>query len=246
MKICVTQVQSAKGDIHHNIDHHIKIIRQIPLPTDVIIFPELSLTNYEPELAEMLAIRPDDGRLDVFQEISNSRQVTIGVGAPLKNERGISIGMILFHPGQPRQTYAKKYLHADELPYFVSGRNAAMVIAPHPQAALAICYELSVPEHAAEAAANGATIYLASVAKFKNGVIKASERLADIGRSYGMTVLMSNATGPADNGVCAGGSAVWNDQGELLAQLGDAEEGYLIYDTVTGTVVTKNSYSFSE
>jgi predicted amidohydrolase len=44
---------------------------------------------------------------------------------------------------------------------------------------------------------------------------------------------MANAVGQADGEECAGKSAIWNDKGELLAQLDGQREGLLILDTDT-------------
>jgi len=44
---------------------------------------------------------------------------------------------------------------------------------------------------------------------------------------------MSNCLGKNDDFVSSGNSAIWNNKGELLAHLNDADEGILIYDTET-------------
>src|SRR6218665_3393965 len=112
MKICVAQTRSIKGNVLKNIENHLKFIElAIAFRADLIIFPELSLTGYEPELAVQLASDADDARLQVFQEISDKNQVTIGVGMPIKSPAGIRIGMIIFQPEQDRLVYAKQYLH---------------------------------------------------------------------------------------------------------------------------------------
>jgi len=49
--------------------------------------------------------------------------LTIGAGIPTRTEGGVLYHMMLFQPGKPRETYSKKYLHADEEPFFVSGPN---------------------------------------------------------------------------------------------------------------------------
>ena len=111
MKICVTQTRPVKGDIETNIDNHKKLINlAVSNGADTVIFPELSITGYEPELSKELAIDLNDSRFDVFQNISDARQITIGVGAPIKNNGGICISMILFQPHKARQLYSKKYL----------------------------------------------------------------------------------------------------------------------------------------
>jgi predicted amidohydrolase len=234
----VAQTRPITGDIQGNIKSHQQFIEMAAAHhAAVIIFPELSLTGYEPTWAEELAMNAGDGRFHPFQHMANARQLTIGVGAPIIQGAGVCIGMLLFQPGQPRQLYAKQYLHPDEEPYFVSGQGTGGFIGGGNRLALAICYELSVPAHAANAHQNGAEIYVASVAKYAHGVDTAVPRLAQIANQYGMTVLMANSVGLADGDECAGSSAAWNDKGELVGQLDDASEGVLIFDTDTQEVI---------
>ncbi|MEQ1587878.1 MAG: carbon-nitrogen hydrolase family protein [Cyclobacteriaceae bacterium] len=123
MKICVAQTKAVTGDILRNIENHKKVIElAVSFGTEVVIFPELSLTGYEPTLAKELASSQDDPRLDEFQIISDTNAVTIGVGMPTKSHTGICISMILFQPKQPRQMYSKKYLHPDEEAFFVANK----------------------------------------------------------------------------------------------------------------------------
>lgn len=232
MKICLAQTRPVKGDIQRNIENHKKLIElAISHGSDLVVFPELSLTGYESRLAEALAMDQHDGRLDVFQRISDGKQVTIGVGAPTKSDGGVCISMFLFQPQKERQTYSKKYIHADEEPFFVSGESFTDFEVNKTRIALAICYELSVPVHAENAFRSGAKIYIASVAKSQSGVERASKRLADIASNYAMTVFMANCIGPSDGFEAAGQSAVWDDKGQLLGQLNDVDEGILMLDT---------------
>ena len=240
MKICVAQTRPVKADILTNIINHKKLIDlAVAHGADSIIFPELSLTGYEPGLAKELATDQDDNRLNVFQEISDTSQITIGVGAPIKNNKGICISMIIFQPHKARQIYSKKYLHFDEEEYFVSGQNSAGLPVSNSNMAIAICYELSVPEHAENAFKNGAKIYIASVAKSADGVDKATKTLADIGEKYSMAVLMSNSVGQADGFECAGKTSIWNNKGVLAGQLNDTNEGILIIDTDTEELIER-------
>jgi predicted amidohydrolase len=240
MKICVAQTRPVKGDIQKNIVHHKKLIHlALANGADTIIFPELSITSYEPELARDLATDLGDSRFDTFQKISDINQVTIGIGSPTKSDSGTCISMILFQPGQKRQLYSKQYLHPDEEPFFVSGQNNITLVGNNANTAIAICYEISVPAHAEAAFKNGAQIYIASVAKTAIGVEKAMERLSEIGNKYSMTVLMSNCIGECGGMECTGSTTVWNNKGLLKAQLNDTDEGILIYDTDTQEVIEK-------
>ncbi len=240
MKICAAQTRPVKGDIQSNIDNHKKLIGlAVSKGAETIIFPELSLTGYKPELSKELATDQDDSRFDDFQKISDATQITIGVGVPTKNNTGICISMVLFQPHKVRQTYSKKYLHPDEEEFFISGQSTIDLISNKPNIAFAICYELSVPEHSENAFKSGAEIYIASVAKFVNGIDKALTRLSDIANKYSMTVLMSNCVGQCDDFECAGKTSIWNNKGLLAGQLNDTNEGIIIIDTDTQELIEK-------
>lgn len=241
MKIAVAQTRPVKGDIQSNISNHRKWIdRAVSKGADSIIFPELSLTGYEPSLSKDLATDQNDSRFDDFQHISDHHRIAIGAGMPVKSDSGILIAMIIFQPHQPRQIYSKQYLHSDEEPYFVSGQHIPVLTEGRDKIAMAICYELSVPAHAANAYNNGAEIYMVSVAKTAGGVENAAKTLSGIAGKYGMTVLMSNSVGLCEDGLCAGRTAVWDNKGLLLAQLNDTDEGIIIFDTVTGELIKMN------
>ena len=149
--------------------------------------------------------------------------------------------MVIFQPHKARTTYSKKYIHPDEEPFFISGQNFGCLPGTKPKIGLAICYELSIPEHSENAHQCGAEVYIASVAKTAEGVEKAHKSLSEIAGKYSMTVLMSNCVGHCDNFESAGRTAIWNNKGVLMAQLGSDEEGILIVDTDTQEI-TELSY----
>jgi predicted amidohydrolase len=222
------------GDIKRNIEKHKRLIDlAIAKGADIIIFPELSLTGYEPKLAKTLATTPDDIRFNDFQKVSDANSIVIGVGMPTKGNAGICISMILFQPHQSKLVYSKKYIHPDEEEFFISGENLSCLKIKETNVALAICYELSIPEHSASAFESGAQVYIASVAKSVNGVEKASKSLSEIARRYSMTVLMANCIGPSDDFEGAGKTSIWNDKGLLTGELNDIDEGILVMDTET-------------
>jgi predicted amidohydrolase len=242
MRICAAQTRPITGDIPSNIAGHKRLLDlAVSGGAELVIFPELSLTGYEPRLARELATDADDGRLEEFQRISDARLLTIGVGLPLRDGAGVSIGMVIFQPGEARQVYAKRYLDSDEEPFFVGGRSSVGLLCGGAKIALAICYELSVPEHAEDAFRSGARIYFASAAKSAAQVERASRRLSEIAREYSMTALMSNCVGRCDNFESAGGSAAWDDKGLLLGRLNDADEGIIVVDTDTQEVFEKTA-----
>jgi predicted amidohydrolase len=240
MKIGVAQTRPVKGDIHANIAQHKKLIAlAVELEANMLVFPELSITGYEPGLAGELATTQDDERFDDFQLISNGSKVVIGVGAPIQAGTGVMIGMVIFQPNKPRETYNKQHLHADELPFFIPGDTQHFLEGDKDKIALAICYEVFVPEHVIGAAANGATVYLCSVAKSAAGVARAVGTLTDAARNHHLSILMANGVGHCDDFDCGGKTMVIDNEGQLLAQLDDQQEGILIYDTETKAIIEK-------
>ncbi|WP_276480323.1 carbon-nitrogen hydrolase family protein [Paraflavitalea pollutisoli] len=232
MKIAVAQTSPVKGDIAANLSKHQQMAESAAaLGARLVVFPELSITGYEPELAKELAADQNDPRLEPLQSLSNEYGITIGVGMPIAVEGSLpQIGLIFFQPDQPRITYAKQHLHADEIPYFSPGNQQVYLELSGFKIGLAICYELSVPEHAANVHQAGADIYLVSEAKTVPGVEKAIHTLTDTSARYDMAVLMSNCIGLCDNTICGGRSAVWDNKGNLLTELEADQEGILVLD----------------
>ena len=238
MKIGIAQTKPIPGDLAANIANHAQWIeRAVMNGVELLIFPELSLTGYEPTLAKELALEPDDPRLDDIQALSDTHGISVGVGVPTPYKTDLRISLLVFRPHTPRHVYSKTYLHPDEEAFFVPGQSAPRIQVNHTNIALAICYEIFVPEHWESALKSGPEIYVASVAKFVDGIHKAVGRLSTLARDGRIPVCMSNCVGFADGSHCAGKSSVWNDQGLLIGQLNDVDEGMLIFDTASQMLV---------
>jgi len=238
MKICIAQTESKKEQIKDNIENHKKWIDiAISNKADLIIFPELSLTGYEPELAKELATDQNDLRLDEFQKISDLNKITIGIGLPTKSELGINISMVLFQPNALRRTYSKQNLHSDELPYFVQGNEQVILKIKNRKIAPAICYESLQPEHSKNAVGLGAELYVASLAKEQKGIEKAVKHFSKVAEKYSMPVLMVNCIGYCDNFKSVGQSSIWDKKGTLIEQLNTKNEGIIIFDTETNKLI---------
>lgn len=237
MKLCVAQIQSEAGGITANINSHIELIQSaIPYHPDIIVFPELSLSGYEPALAKDLPSSPNDVQFKALREKANKNNVTIAVGIPLKCKSNVQIGMLIFQPGQPPITYAKQLLHKDEYPYFIKGEKEVFVEMGDSRFAPAICFESLQDSHAEKAFNHGANVYMATVAKHTKGLKQGMNHFPKVAKKYGMTVLMSNLVGPSDDFISVGQSAIWNDKGALVGQLNDSQEGWIMFDTVTAEV----------
>ena len=235
MKIGGVQLRAVAGDVAGNATKHLKCIEGAASQgVDLVFFPELSLTGYEPRLAKSLATSQDDHRLDIFQRHSESHSIIIGLGLPLSVGTDVQVGMVWFVPNEPRRSYAKQQLHSDEVPFFVAGNTSLVLEAGVHKLAPAICHESLQPSHADNAARLGADVYLASVAKPAGPLAKAVVHYPAIARRHSMYIVMADCVGPSDDFVSVGQSAVWNNHGDLLAQMDGESEGIVILDTVSG------------
>lgn len=236
MKLCAAQLGSLKGDVAANVRRHLACIEKAAnVGAAVIVFPELSLTGYEPSIARQAALPLGSPHLDPLQAASDRLGIIVAAGLPLPTPKGIQIGMPIFTPSAPRQAYAKQRLHEDELPYFHAGASTSLIQAAQHRIAPAICYESMFMAHAASAKERGADIYLVSVAKTAKGVGQGHAHYPQVARELGLVVLMANCVGPADHFVAAGGSAAWDSEGRLLGCLDPHSEGMLLLDTEAGT-----------
>lgn len=232
MKICAVQYRSVMGHLAANIERQLDHIRAAASQgAELVFFPELSLTGYEPATAAACALDEADARLEVFQQASDALGIRIGVSAPLRVTAGIRIGQWWFAPREPFRIYAKQILHADELPYFVPGSEQLAMSIGRSIVAPAICFESLQAAHAARAAELGANVYLASVAKSASGVEKARIHYPVIARRHRMSVVMANSVGRVDDYIGAGCSAAWAPDGRVIGELDGNNEGLLIAET---------------
>ncbi|MBB6372602.1 carbon-nitrogen hydrolase family protein [Chryseobacterium shigense] len=232
MKIAAAQISPVKGNILENIEKHKMIIKAaIDHNVDLIIFPELSITGYEPELAEQLSIHYEDSVLDIFQKTADENNISITVGMPTKFDDLLFVSSIIFQPGKRRNVYLKRNLFPTETGIFSKGNGFFQMEVLQKKISLAICYDLSDPLHSQEAYQAGSDIYTASVLNSVNGINDDLVKLSNIAAKYHMYVLMANFTGKSGGYECAGKSSVWSKEGSLLGQLNGEDEGILILDT---------------
>jgi predicted amidohydrolase len=240
MRICAAQTKPIKGNFEQNIQNHLDLLAlAIDAEADLVVFPELSISGYEPTLVKDLATTSEDKRFDVFQAKAHEHDMVITIGSPLLNNGDICIGLVVFQPFKKRTTYLKKHLFPTEKVFFKSGLGITNLNIKDVNVGLAICYEISVPEHQKVASDNGAEIYIASVVESIEGIDKAVSKMSKTARDYSMITLMANCIGTSGEYECAGKSSIWNQEGELLGELSGTEEGVLVYDTESKETIIK-------
>ena len=78
MKIALAQLDSAIGDISGNRTRHLEMVHMAAShQANLIVFPELSLTSYAPDLAEETAMTIRDPKLQVFSKASQQLKIRL-------------------------------------------------------------------------------------------------------------------------------------------------------------------------
>jgi predicted amidohydrolase len=223
MTICIAAAQSpsAAGDVEANVRTHVRFIdASRAAGVDLLVFPELSLSGYEPSLLGGCALTPSDTRLAPIRDAARAAHMTVIVGAPQQcGGEGLPyIAAFAFAPDGTVDVYRKQYLHAGEEQYVQAGEIGAHCreLNGH-RYALAICADTTHRTHAAAAAQAGAALYLAGVLISKNGYEHDAALMHRYAADFGIGVLMANHAAPSGGYDVAGRSALWAPGGALLA-----------------------------
>lgn len=220
-EITVAAVQSvaAPGDLSRAVSDHARLaIQAAHQGARLAVFPELSLTGYSLALTAADALTPDDPRLQLLQQVADANDIVIVAGAPVTSAHGLHIGAFCFCPRRPALIHTKRFLHAGEEQTFVPGASGGPFPIHDHVVGIAICAEMTHPEHAAEAARQGANLYAASCFITPNGYARDTALLAGHARQHRMMVLMANFGHGNDTWPSAGRSAIWSHSGELLIE----------------------------
>lgn len=235
-KIAAAQVASVRGDIVGNIAAHTAAIEAAAAHgVSVLIFPELSLTGYEPDLAAELATTATDERLVALPTLARRHRIDVVVGAPLRNGTAKpNLGAILFAADGTTHTYAKMHLGTGERAFFTAGGEPLVFTASGHAIGLAICADSSQPSHPRAYADAGSAIYAAGV--FLNAEWFATDvpRLAGYASEFRMLVVMANHADSVGTFRSVGRSAVWVPGGALLAQADGSESCLVIASSGRG------------
>ncbi|MEW2547613.1 carbon-nitrogen hydrolase family protein [Streptomyces sp. NPDC047002] len=196
----------------------------------VVVLPELHLPGYD--LATLAAdpraqIPVDDPesvtdpRLDPLRASAQSTGATILVGAALRGPHGsLTNSLLAVRPtGTVSAVYDKQHLwHADEAALFRAGRHTSVLDVDGWRLGLAICYDMSFPEHARAAAVAGADAYVCASAFASGNEHRARVYMA--ARALENTVysvFVNPVGGPADR-PCSGASLLYGPDGTLLTE----------------------------
>ncbi len=122
--IAAAQSCAHPADLPRNLDDHLRLMRIAQARgVRLLVFPELSLTGYEPSAAAALAQPADTPLLQPLRQLAEQARMTTVVGLPLrspKHAKPLIAALILGADGS-LGVYAKQHLHAGEERHFSAG-----------------------------------------------------------------------------------------------------------------------------
>ncbi|MDR9829025.1 carbon-nitrogen hydrolase family protein [Vibrio sp. FNV 38] len=234
--ISLAQIPIVRGDLCGNIKNHIKMIKQSSyFKADVVVFPELSLTGYELDLADELAFAPEALSFEELSQASVENEIIVIAGCPLKSEHSLkpTIGAVICFPDGSVQFYSKQYLHEGESKYCSFGSTDYFFTVNGYQIGLAICADFTAPEHSQRAKKLGADIYVVSALISNSGFVPDSKLLSEIASEHRIPVLLSNHMSETGDWDTCGKSSVWDRLGKLAVGSSGKESG-LVLCTIAG------------
>lgn len=159
--IAAAQSCAHPADLPRNLDDHLRLMRIAQARgVRLLVFPELSLTGYEPSAAAALAQPADTPLLQPLRQLAEQARMTTVVGLPLrspKHAKPLIAALILGADGS-LGVYAKQHLHAGEERHFSAGDGGPLLEIDGLPMALAVCADFSQPSHPAHAARAGARL----------------------------------------------------------------------------------------
>lgn len=240
MKVYLAQLNPKVGDLEGNLVQ-LEQVLATNTGTDLIVFPELSLTGYPPK---DLLLRGDFLRYlqDCLTRLlvisANYPQVALVVGLPWHEGDCLFNSAIVVQAGeiigkQSKRTLTKFRLF-DESRYFSPGSDHVLVKLGEEVVGLALGLELDL-ELAFELKSQGATLIVNPCAiPFQvRKDAKYREQLRSIAVEAGVPLLRVNQVGGNDELIFAGGSCAMAPSGHLLGTAVDFEAGGTLVDLVT-------------
>ncbi len=226
--MAVAQTASVRGDVEGNVATHMRFVEAAAKHgARLIVFPELSITGYEPDIAATHTLTPEDPRLKLLRDAAKKYTMTIVAGAPYRSPKDLHIAAFVIQPDGAR-VYTKHHLHSGEERFFVAGTMGLQIGLDGERVSFAVCADTTHPTHAEAAARAGATVYAAGVFITPTGIEADSTQLMGYAKKHRMVVLMANYAAPSGGFPTAGKSAIWDERGEMVVQAQGVGEALLL------------------
>ncbi|OPX56419.1 Predicted amidohydrolase [Oceanospirillum multiglobuliferum] len=217
--LSLAQAPVTKGDIAANLSMHQTLISAASASgSDLVLFPELSLTGYELSLVGELALDQDAPVFEVLSQSAVEHRLVVIAGCPLANSNGLPyIAAVICFPDGKIEFYSKQYLHAGEAAYCAAGSQDYQLEVQGYRFTLAICADFTEPQHAERAQADAVDGYLVSALISDAGYATDAQILSGIAARHQLPVFLCNHISITGGWSACGNNSVWDQSGERVA-----------------------------
>jgi predicted amidohydrolase len=233
LKVGAAQIECRPGDLPANLALHLAVIDEARTKgIDILVFPELSLTDYlsNPDVLA-LALSLSAPPLRQLAEAAGPMAVAVGFieeadGARFYNAQAILRDGMLVHVH--RKANLASYGRLEEGKHYAAGRRVAMASLGEPWiTATLICADIWNPALPWLAALQGASLLLVPAASSLDAVAAEFDNpegwtvnLRQISLTYGLPLVMANHCGSRGGLRFWGGSCVFDALGREIARAG--------------------------
>jgi predicted amidohydrolase len=242
LKIALAQISSKLTNIGENLDKHLQYIEMaINEKSDIILFPELSLTGYSLKDAVFdVAMSVSDSRLKPLYEASEKISICLGIVELTDNFEAKNTNLFLEKGkliARHRKVYLPTYGVYEEKRYFTPGNRFRAFDSHNGRLGMMICEDMWHPSSSSILTLDGALILFVNSAGILRGVhqkdkpenIQIWENLnkttAHLFTSY---LVFCNRIGSEDGLMFWGGSEIIDPHGKVVAKAPYFEEHLLV------------------
>lgn len=238
LRVAAVQAEAVPAAVESNIAKAAQLTESAASEgAELVVFPEAFATGYDEDaFASSTPTLTDLSWLSTLQNAVDSSGVVVVLNTALDHgDRKTLTDLVLAPHRAPWVAYDKQHLHLPERTTFTPGDGGASFTLSGFEVALSVCYDANFPEHAAAAAADGATVYLNSGAYFPGGAHRRDLHYASRALDNGMYVVLSALVGSPSDFI--GGSAIFDPLGRRIAHV-PTTEGLAITDLDLDLVAT--------
>lgn len=236
-KIAFAQI-SQTYDIGENVAKHLQLIES--LQADIIVFPECSITGYDPVMLErnIHTIAEDliNARLKLDNACKRAGKKAL-IGTPEITEAGVyNSSMIVGDICASSASYRKRCLVDAEQTVFKPGSSHQVLSIHDKKIGILICRDQSHPVLFSEYQQLGVELIIIQAAHYYAPLESLKKRKKNIAipivraMDSATTIAKVNAVGQLGASLSCGNSIIADSLGNVLGLLGETEEGSLYYN----------------
>lgn len=228
VRVAAVEAEALPGAVERNVATAVRLVECAAAQgVALVVFPEAFVTGYdEAVFAGPLPTPGDLAWLGPLRRAVDAHGLAVVLNTALdRGDRRTLTDVVLAPHAEPWFAYDKQHIYAAERAHFTAGEHGTSFELDGMRFALSVCYDANFPEHAAAAAADGATAYLASGAYFPGGERRRDLHYGARALDNGMYVVFAGLLGAPHEFI--GGSAVYDPLGTRIAH---AVDGLAIAD----------------